>query len=187
MSVDYRSLLLNSGVPSPCDYRPFVCGAGGFPEHHNVIVVGQAPSTRLDTNWWDYWDPETGFDYDRFIAEYAAARKQQGYITNKSLDRLRLDRIRANDIKAVETNASKGDDVPDSNRKVVKFLIEKMHDLKAIIAHGSFAHSLINQLQSAKENRIPDEYIFRIDPLHSVPNDEVDDICKKIKSQNENS
>lgn len=183
MSIDYRSLLLNTGVPSPCHYRPFVCGAGGFPEHHNVIVVGQDPSTRLDTNWWDYWDSETGFDYDRFIAEYVKTRKNQGNSTSKSSARLRLDRIRLNDIKAVETNASKGDDVPDSNRNVVKFLIEKMHDLKAIIAHGAIAHRLIDHLQSEKETQIPDECIFRIDPLRSTSFDEVDNICEQIKSQ----
>jgi hypothetical protein len=34
-----------------------------------VILLGKDPATELgpDWNWWDYWDPQTGFDYDRWI------------------------------------------------------------------------------------------------------------------------
>ena len=185
MSIDYRILLLNIGIPSPCYSRPFVCGASGFPEQHHVLIMGTEVVTNLGTNWWDYWDPESGFNYDRFNDEYVKIRKQRGERTSKSPTRFRYDRIRENCIKAVETNTSKGDGVRDSNRDVVKFLIEKMHNLKAIIVHGPIAHKLIDHFQSQDAIRIPDEYIFRIERMYNASYDYIDSICEKIKGESD--
>lgn len=183
MSIDYRSALLNSGVPSPCYYRPFVCGAGGFPEQHNVLIMGREVATDLDTNWWSYWNAETGFDYDRFIADYVERRAQMGEDALKSPTRQRYDRIRARGIKAIETNASKGDGDDYSNSAVVKVLIDKMKDLKAVIAHGGIAHKLIDLFASKGVIRIPDEYIFRVEPMHNASDESIDNICEKIESE----
>ena len=181
MSLDCRSTLLNSWIPSPCYYRPFVCGAGGFPEQHNVLIIGREVATDLDTNWWSYWDAETGFEYDRFIADYVARRAQMGVQALKSPTRQRYDRIRARGIKAVETSSSKGDGDDYSNRNVVKVLIQKMENLKAVIAHGRIAHRLIDHFASKGVIRIPDEYIFRVERMYNASDESIDNICEKIE------
>lgn len=62
----------------------------------------------------------------------------------------------------------------------MKFLIEKMHNLKAIIVHGPIAHKLIDHFQSQDAIRIPDEYIFRLERIYNASYDDIDNICDKI-------
>ena len=65
----------------------------------------------------------------------------------------------------------------------MKVLLEKMNNLKAVIAHGGIAHKLIDHFASKGVIRIPDEHIFRVEPVHNATDESVDNICEKIESE----
>lgn len=148
--------LLNEVIPLRCNSRPFVC-RNGFPDADDVIIIGQEVATNLDTNWWNWWNAKTGFDYQRFETDYLEYRRKKGKIykdgTPKPSDtRICYNLIHKEGINAVETNAS--------HSEVVKLLIENM-SLKAIVAHGKDAKDLVDRFQSQRVIALPDARIIR--------------------------
>ena len=73
---DWKALL-KKVIPSPCFDRPFVCD--GFPSASNLMVIGENPATSIDKDWWLFWNTETGFDYEAFLADYREKKE-----TNKN-------------------------------------------------------------------------------------------------------
>jgi hypothetical protein len=145
---------LKEVIPYPCcDYRPFVCRneKNGFPDAHAVIIIGEEEKTKLETNWWNFWNPESAFDYKRFETYYLEYRRKIGK-SGESRTRTCLDLIHENGINAVETNAS--------HAKVVKLLIENM-PLKAIVAYGVPAKKLVSDLQFQRVITLPDARVIR--------------------------
>jgi hypothetical protein len=55
---------LHKTIQQPCYERPFVCD--GLPESCSVIIIGENPATSMQTDWWDFWNDETGFDLGKF-------------------------------------------------------------------------------------------------------------------------
>ncbi len=161
-----------------CNYRPFVCRneENGFPDSHDVIIIGEDEKTKLDTNWWDFWNPESGFDYKRFETYYLEYRRKIGE-SGESRTRTCLDLIHADDINAVETNTS--------HAKVVKLLIENM-PLKAIVAYGVPAKTLVSDFQSQRVITLPDERIIREKHFsrgfsYRGRDSDLERLCEKIK------
>lgn len=56
--------------------RPFVCN--GSPLLARSFIVGLNAATRLSRPFQCYWSDETGFDYGKFQADYAATGKRKG-------------------------------------------------------------------------------------------------------------
>ena len=73
-------------IGRPSAFRPFVCD--GSPLDCPVFIVGYNPATRMEGDWWQFWDDETGFRRDVWAAAYAAHRPKP------SKTRARIDAIR---------------------------------------------------------------------------------------------
>ena len=165
-------------IPSPCDERPFVCD--GFPDTCEVIVIGDNPATRLTTDWWSFWSDTSGFDYNHFLEVYQTERDRAGQRPVSST-RLRLNRIRDNDLNCIETNAfanegSDGTRHNISNYNVLKVLLSNMPLLKGIIAHGKVAHECLDQIE------VP-VAVQTFKPRHFFQESyaEIDRICQEIR------
>ena len=136
--------ILRSVLPVPCFDRPFVCE--GFPSASQVLVVGENPATDLSVDWWSFWRPELGFNYDAFFAYYVEQRAVRG--KGISNTRRRLERFRSNGVRCVETNVFQNQRLGGagsgvSNHAIFELLAENMPDLRAIVAHGKVAHQLL--------------------------------------------
>ena len=170
--------LLEEVIPSPCFERPFVCD--GLPSASSVIVIGEHPATPLKKNWWFYWEPKTGFSLDTFVAHYKEERGRRG--KGISNTRRRLDRIRKQGVKCIETNAYRNEG-PDgvgegiSNFALLSILISHNENLKAIIAHGKVAQEFLDHVTLPDGIRTYRPRHFRMESY-----DEIDRICADIKS-----
>jgi len=76
-SADYNrqmklSQYLRNTLPEPCYDRPFVCN--GLPQSCTVMIIGENPATQMQSDWWSFWNDETGFDLSRFETSYSEAR-----------------------------------------------------------------------------------------------------------------
>lgn len=185
MNIDW-TMILKEVIPSPCYSRPFVCAAGGFPYTHDIIVVGNEVATNLETNWWSSWDPRYGFKFERFLDDYTEQRRKKRERTGKNIrdisnTRLRFNRVHSNGIKAVETNASKGDGISDSNKDVVRILLENMQkaNLKAVVAHGKKGEGLVASFQSQGLITVP---IFMPGHFYNLGYSRIDNLCDEIKA-----
>lgn len=166
--------LLRREIPSPCYDRPFVCD--GFPSESNLMVIGENPGTSLCKDWWSYWSAETGFDYEAFALEY---EKEKETIRGT---RLRLNRIRENNVRCIETNVYRNEK-PDGagkgelNISLLQILIEFNENLKSIIVHGDEAQTFLDRLTLPEGVLLYLTRHFRVESY-----DEIDRICADIKS-----
>lgn len=139
----------HSVIPNPCILRPFVCD--GRPEFCDVIVIGENPATEMNTDWWSFWNDDTGFDLHKFECTYEATRLARGK-RGVSNTRLRLNRLRSKGLQCLETNASlkermNGHDVDSSIQGLLPELIANLPRLKAVVAHGQVADKALNSLR----------------------------------------
>jgi len=143
----------------PCHDRPFVCD--GLPELCDVVVIGENPATEMNEDWWSFWDKKIGgFDLCEFEEAYEKARVARGK-PPKSKTRLRLERLRSNELNCLETNAFmnerlRGAGAGVSNRPFLKTFINRHHlpRLKAVIVHGSKAHKHWRRLKLELPNGV---------------------------------
>jgi hypothetical protein len=125
--MSFWTTALSAVIPSPCFERPLICR--GLLSESQLIVIGENPATEMSENWWQYWDDQSGFDYDAFLYKYMKKRAANG--KNISPTRRRLNRIHENGISCVETNAHQNEK-PDGagvgvpNSKIIALLIKKM-------------------------------------------------------------
>lgn len=163
-------------IPQPCYERPFICD--GFPSGSSVIVIGENPATPMKKDWWSYWRPDTGFQFEDFASDYLVERSSTG--KGISNTRRRLNRFRENGVKCVETNAfrnEKPDGVGEgtSNFEILDFLIGNMPDLKGIVAHGRIAAEYLRAAPISKDLPIYETRHFRMES-HS----KIDEICSEV-------
>lgn len=59
-------------IGRPSTLRPFICE--GSPLTADVFIVGYNPATRLDGDWWTFWDPAYGYRKADWMAGYSAQR-----------------------------------------------------------------------------------------------------------------
>jgi hypothetical protein len=129
-------------IPSPCrNQRPFTCD--GLPQSCTVMVVGKNSRTEMDTDWWTWWNHDTGFDLRRFEDEYMATTQGDWSRTRKRLNQLRC----CYHLPCLETNAfmhegpdARGKKKP--NTPLLRLFLDKI-PLKAVIAHGKDAQEKI--------------------------------------------
>lgn len=168
--------LLKRVIPTPCYERPFVCD--GTPDESVAIVIGMNPATVTDIDWWSFWSDKKGFNYGAFLGHYENTRSKNGK-GSVSKTRLRLNRLRDNGIKCIETNAYKNEK-PDgvifgiSNYAVLSTLLNNANNIKAIIAHGDDAHKFVDQANIKNDIRI-----FKTKHFIYVGYDEIDAICNE--------
>jgi hypothetical protein len=105
------------------DWRPFQCQ--GHPLAAQVFIIGQNPANPGLNNWWGYWDPITGFDYEKFDLD--KWNKQDG----ESLTHKRLKRFfegLGTDVNWLATNlypvATKSSYITDGGTKHLDLLLE---------------------------------------------------------------
>ena len=151
----------------------------GLPSASNVIVIGENPATPLKKNWWDYWDATTGFRLNTFVDHYKEERGRRGKRISNT--RMRLDRIRSNSVKCIETNAyqnEKPDGVGEgvSNFALLSILISHNENLKAIIAHGKIAQEFLDRVIIPDGIKTYSPRHFRMESY-----DIIDRICAEIK------
>ena len=161
---------------SCCNARPFVCD--GLPDTCKVIIIGENPATRLNANWWGFWDEDSGFNLQRFLKRYKETRRNPGPT------RKRFDIFRRNGLECVETNVYRNErfngagppHVRICNRTILKMLIHKMPCLKGIIAHGNVAHRFVDGLRVPETVHIYKPTHFRNERFETIKH-----ICQKFK------
>ena len=132
---------LHRTIPKPCYERPFVCD--GLLESCTVVVIGENPATEMRTDWWSFWNDKNGFDLRKFESEYQELRLASGKrpISNT---RIRLNRLRSNGLRCLETNVHKnerpgGRGIGSPNTDLLPVLLASLPSLRGVIAHGSVA------------------------------------------------
>ena len=170
--------VLHSIIPSPCYERPFVCD--GLPQSCTVVVVGENPATKMDTDWWSYWSDETGFDLGRFEQDYEARRREQGRRA-VSNTRLRLKRLRSRGLQCLETNALApekpgGHGDGRSNIGLLRMFLSELPQLKAIIVHGAEARRAMDRIELPARLHL----FSTPDFSRRVSYDQIDDIAAQI-------
>jgi hypothetical protein len=71
LSAELRSL-----IKKPCYARPFV--SDGLPRSCDVVVIGENPATKMNINWWRFWNDKNGFNLAEFERTYEKARVADG-------------------------------------------------------------------------------------------------------------
>ena len=133
---------LHSVIPWPCYGRPFVCD--GLAEECVAVVIGENPATEVRSDWWSYWNDETGFQYSKWRKDYDKSRGAR----RASNTRLRLDRLRARGVRCLETNVF-ANERPDgagagaSNRDLLDIALETLPNIGYVIAHGDIAKDYV--------------------------------------------
>ncbi len=168
--------MLSATIPTPCYERPFVCD--GFPSESQVIVIGENPATPLSVDWWTFWNPETGFDYQSFLNHYLKERSRIGKGTSPT--RMRLNRFRENGVSCVETNSFRnekpdGVGVGSPNFGVLNLLISNMPKLWGVVAHGKVAQAFLREAHIPLEVRLRGTRHFRTESYSTI-----DSICEEI-------
>ena len=132
-------------IPENCTgLRPFVCDR--FPCQSEAILIGENPATKLQTNWWDFWDEVGGFKYEEFAKKYHEVRPKISP-TRRNLAHFR----KHHGIPCVETNvycneAERGEEEEKvANDRVVEVLLENMPKLRAVVIHGAKARKFIGR------------------------------------------
>ena len=167
------SALLEMEIPRPCFDRPFVCD--GFPSASSVLVIGENPGMPLGIDWWSYWNAETGFNYDAFLAHYS---KKKGKAKGT---RRMLNRIRENGVKCIETNVyrnekSHGAGKGEPNIDLLELLIANNENLKVVIAHGAPAQKHMGKLTLPEGVKL---YLMR--HFTRTRYSEIDQLCDEIR------
>ncbi len=181
--VDWTALL-KSVIPELCMDRPFVCD--GFPDKSCVIVIGENPATQMDKCWWHYWSKDTGFNIKAFKRDYEVKRMERGK-RPVSNTRRRLDWLRENGIRCVETNVYRNEKAGGAgagtpNYDVLNLLVRNMPALCAVIAHGKVAHRLAEEF--AEKYTFPkDTKIFRMRHFRMDSREAIEGICQEIKAR----
>ncbi len=139
---------LHTALPTPCFERPFVCD--GRPESCTVIIIGENPVTTMNKDWWSFWNDDAGFDLTSFEQTYEVSRSLIGKrpISNT---RLRLRRMRSRGIRCLETNAFRNERLGGhgkgmANKELLQAFIEKLPQLRAIVAHGNIASRCLSEM-----------------------------------------
>jgi hypothetical protein len=169
-------------IPRPCYDRPFVCD--GLPVSCDVVVIGENPATKMNIDWWHFWDDENGFNLGKFEEAYEEARR----VKDKppiSRTRLRLRRLRWNGLKCLETNFSSNEQLGGAgggtpNVELLATLIDDHHllHLKAVIVHGSVAREYWRRLGL----QLPTGVQFYCLPHLSRPGyAKIDEVSRKIR------
>lgn len=163
---------LHNAYSKPLYHRPFVCD--GRPETCNVIVIGENPATKMeDTDWWSFWDDDTGFDFKRFEAEYKQSRLQRGKKSDFSPTRKRLNILRESGLRPLETNAflnerPNGHGQGVSSRQLLPTLIASLPQLVGVIAHGEHAKNSLESLTLPSHLRVYRGRHFRLETFSNV-------------------
>src|SRR5580704_13247700 len=138
---------LRSVIDDPCvGHRPFVCRRQ--PESCTVMIVGANPGTPMNTNWWDWWKDDTGFNKDKFMQAYQKRKQQLELMDAREQKRLpkkisalkgaraRMERLHSeHHLRCLETNIYSEErrrgHGGKPNMKVVRLLISRL-PLKAV-------------------------------------------------------
>ena len=140
--------LLHAALPHPCFDRPFVCD--GRPEACIAIILGENPATRLDIDWWRFWDDDAGFDLKGFEHHYQTSRRAAGK-RPMSNTRLRLNRLRSQGLRCLEANAFinerlNGRGAGATDTPLMPVLLTNLPLLRAVVAHGVVASKYLSKL-----------------------------------------
>jgi hypothetical protein len=172
-------------IPSPCCDRPFVCD--GLPESCDVVVIGENPATKINVNWWRFWDDKNGFNLAKFERAYEKARVADGKPA-VSPTRWRLKRLQCNGLKCLETNFFSneqlgGHGVGISSDDLLTGLIDHRHlpQLRAVIVHGSVAREHWCRLGLKLPTGV--QCYFTSRHLSRVGYAEIDEVSRKILGQ----
>jgi hypothetical protein len=114
------------------------------------MIIGENPATRMQSDWWSFWDDKTGFDLRRFEASYSEARILAGKrpVTNT---RLRLNRFRDAGLNCIETNVYRNERANGhgggvNSREMLHALLNHLPQLAAVISHGKIANEFASSL-----------------------------------------
>lgn len=131
-----------------CHDRPFVCD--GLAQSCTVMIIGENPGTRMQSDWWSFWDDTAGFDLKKFEASYSEARILLGKrpLTNT---RLRLNRFRAAGLNCLETNVYRNEKANGhgggvNSRDMLRTLIDYLPHLNAVVSHGKIANEFASTI-----------------------------------------
>lgn len=141
----FNARLQKIAIKDHPDYRPFQCH--GYPLDADVFIIGHNPANPGLPNWWNFWDAETGFDFDRFESANQKNRDKKS-VTRKSIEFL-IEGLGS--LKWVETNlyaiaAKKKKHLKkiDKDHSSLDLLLEACHP-KAIFIHDEVVCAYISE------------------------------------------
>ena len=137
MILDEFEKQLVAVIRRPTDLRPFVCE--GSPLDSEVFIVGYNPATKMEGDWWRFWQPGYGYQKSIWFKEYLAQRG------NVSKTRAKIEDIvgALTGVCVLEANI---DSRPSPKKSAYRQPVTKPFDLilsvcrpKVLIAHGTDA------------------------------------------------
>jgi hypothetical protein len=172
---------LHSIIPKEHCGRPFTCD--GLLQSCTVMVVGENPGTPTETDWWTWWNNETGFfDLRQFEGDYGPTLTR----TRECFNRLR----KCHRLRCLETNIyaqEKRDghvrgDKPQ--RELLQAFVSELPGLTDIVTHGRVAEREMKRIISPRLRRWPPMPHFsgarRLS--RDAVNELIDDLAAKIKA-----
>ncbi len=145
-------------IGHPTEQRPFICD--GNPLECTVFLVGTNPATEVSKSFWDFWNPDSGFDKHAWFETYKHERKAKPLKPGRtrrnevSTTRKYLEQvvIGCKPVKCLETNvysypSSELSELSVLKRrtKVFDWLLEAIRP-KALLLFGDEAVKHISQL-----------------------------------------
>jgi hypothetical protein len=164
--MNHLTKFLHERYQEPCNERPFVCD--GLPETCNVIIIGENPATKLNVDWWSFWNDANGFDLAKFEKQYQETRRSFGK-EPVSKTRGQLNRLRSFGLKCLETNAV-------SNEDLLPILIRDLPRLVGVISHGKVAERTLDKLN------LPSHiHQYRLKHLIYVSHSDIEELAVELR------
>ena len=124
-------------VGRPSMLRPFVCE--GSPMDCEVFIVGYNPATRMEGDWWRYWDSGYGYRKSAWFSEYLSQRGKPSKTRTRIEDVVRgLPGVRVLEANIDARPSAKMSEYPRPITIPFDFLIDTCRP-KVVIAHGTDA------------------------------------------------
>jgi hypothetical protein len=149
--LQHFQMALENLTGNPTDLRPFVCE--GSPLNCQIFIVGFNPATELKRSFWDFWQPDYGFQKAAWLELYKQERRGKPLSPGKTR-RAEVSNTRrviewivaeAKPVKCLETNlyakaTIQASDLKEQERitRPFDFLLKTIRPV-AILLHGKDA------------------------------------------------
>lgn len=170
--------------------RPFVCE--GSPLECEIFIVGLNAATELSGSFWDFWQPDVGFNRVAWFENYKAERESKLLAEGKtrrvvvSPTRRAIEEIvyAASPVKCLETNLyavptarAKELSPEQGDTRVFDFLLEAVKP-QIVLLHGDDAAQYEDKLVAAQVQTVPVRHLS----LH-WSKDEAGDLGKELRTR----
>jgi hypothetical protein len=139
MNLDQFAAQLCELIGKPSNLRPFVCE--GSPLACDVFIVGYNSATKMEGDWWEYWQPDHGFKKHKWKECYLKQRGNKRISPTRNRIEAIVEGVRPS--RVLETNidarpSKRMSEYPQPDTKIFDYLLDVCTP-KVVIAHGKRA------------------------------------------------